>query len=78
MQDVWESSSMNKSPAKHQDHAKSLLSPKQDLQPVRAQGPSWEGLIIALAPCKSSWGDRKCSRKKQVAEINTNKYLIFM
>lgn len=70
MQDVWESSSMNKSSPKHQDHAKSLLSPKQDLQSVCvcAQRPSCEGLVIAVAPWKSSWGDRKGSRKKQVAE----------
>lgn len=77
MQDVWERSFMNKSSPKHKDHAQSLLSPKQDLQRVRAQGPSCEGLTIAIAPWKSSWGDIKCCRKKPVAEINTNKYLIF-
>lgn len=38
MQDVWERSFMNKSSPKHQDHAQSLLSPKQDLQRVRARG----------------------------------------
>lgn len=77
---------MNKSSPKHQDHAKSLfqdhakslLSPKQDLQRVRAQGPSCQDFITAIAPWKSSWGNRKFSRKKQVAKININKYLIFM
>lgn len=63
MQDVWESSSMNKSSPEHQDHAKSLLSPKQDLQRVCV----CTGAFLLL-PGNPAGVTEEAAGKKQVAE----------